>query len=667
LATSTEKTRIWEASAPHDLLVALQASLLLSSEEFDKASAAASDTAMDGAAFGRWLVSSGVLTTYQLEAICTRNFAELRIGNYEILDRLGAGGMGTVFKARHRRMKRVVALKVLLRELARDEHFVQRFQREVETIARLSHPNIVMAFDADEAEVGHFLVMEFVDGRDLGSLVQRRGPLSVRQAIDCVLQGALGLDYAHKRGIIHRDVKPDNLLLDMGGVVKVADLGLARVYNPAGPSETSPSSVITQVGGILGTVNYMAPEQAIDSTTIDHLADVYSLGATLYYLLTGRPPYTGRTAMATLMKHRDDPIPSLTAARSDAAPALDATFRRMVAKVTSERLKSMADVVAELEGIKAGLADRPGESLADLLQRDRTEPPRSDPALPPRPESEAVKLVATTEQTVELAQPATWRSETLRVVLVEPSRTQAGIIRSYLQSGGIQDVTVVGTGKEALDRVRNECPDAIISALHLPDVNGVELARQVRQLGKSGAPGFVLISSEAESHQADALSKTGRAILLRKPFTVDSLLEALKLVSSARPAPAARSRRAQMRVLMVDDSAAARLHCRRVLEGLGFAQFVDAADGAAAVAAVAREKFDLIVTDYNMPFLDGRGLIGYLKQDPVTARIPIIMVTTEQDPQKLDAVRRLGAAAVCDKTFRTEVVREIVDQLVELS
>src|SRR5262245_37542572 len=199
----------------------------------------AEPTAADGAAAARELVAAGKLTGYQADAGLGRRFGELRIGNYEVLDRLGAGGMGTVFKARHRRMKRVVALKVLARQMAESGTFAERFQREVETIARLSHTNIVMAFDADEAEVGPFLVMEFVDGRDLASEVDRAGPLPVADAVDRILQAARGLEYAHGRGIVHRDIKPGNILRDADGVVKVADLGLARLRTADGPSEST--------------------------------------------------------------------------------------------------------------------------------------------------------------------------------------------------------------------------------------------------------------------------------------------------------------------------------------------------------------------------------------------------------------------------------------------
>jgi two-component system chemotaxis response regulator CheY len=197
----------------------------------------------------------------------------------------------------------------------------------------------------------------------------------------------------------------------------------------------------------------------------------------------------------------------------------------------------------------------------------------------------------------------------------------------------------------------------------------VQLAQQIRGESKSAAPGFVLISSEAETSQVGSLSKCGQAVLLQKPFTPEKLFEALSLVSGQSGLESAseeKSGRGKLRVLIVDDSTPARLHIRSVLAGLGLSQFAEAADGAQAVAAVARGTFDLIVTDYNMPFIDGRGLIGYLKQNPATVSVPIIMVTTETDPAKLEAVRQLGVAAVCGKSFAAEVVRNIIDQILRV-
>jgi serine/threonine protein kinase len=659
-----EQTRVSEGFGIPELLNCLKESNLLSAEEMSRVVSAASQPGADLRSLARELVTAGILTLYQLEAVCKYKYTELRIGNYEVLDRLGAGGMGTVFKARHRRMKRIVALKVLSRDLAKDETLLRRFQREVETIACLSHPNIVMAHDADEYESGPFLVMEYVNGHDLASLVQKEGPLDVAAAIHCILQVARGLEYAHGQGIIHRDIKPANLLRDAAGLVKVTDLGLARFNNPEG------TGGITQAGRVLGTVDYMPPEQAFDPTSIDHRADIYSLGATLHFLLLGRPPYQGQTMMATLLKHRDAPIPSLTEARQEVPAALDAIFRRMVAKAPTDRYQTMTEVVQALETVQAGSGDTisvPLPGLGRSPAMSAAEPlPSSSQDFEMSPDAAQVPA----GQTTDLKQPSTLPGNLRKVVLVEPSRTQSAIIRKYLQAEGVQHIIAAVSGQEALQAVRTEHPDAIVSAMHLSDMTGVQLAQRIHEENKAAEPGFVLISSEGESSEAGTLSTYDKRVVLHKPFTPEQLVEALKLVSnlsqSGKPASGERTERGKLRVLIVDDSATARLHMRRVLEGLGLARFVEAADGAQAVAAAARETFDLIVTDYNMPFMDGRGLVGYLKQNPSTSSVPIVMVTTEQDPAKLEEVRQLGVAAVCDKSFPPEIVGKIIDQLVRV-
>jgi CheY-like chemotaxis protein/tRNA A-37 threonylcarbamoyl transferase component Bud32 len=669
-----ETTRLSEGFSREDLIRGLHESKLLSDEEIERACSAAADAAADGLALAHSLVSAGVLTEYQLEAVQARKFSDLRIGNYDILDRLGAGGMGTVFKARHRRMKRIVALKFLAESLSRDQTFVQRFQREVETIARLTHPNIVMAYDADECEAGHFLVMEFVNGQDLASRVQKHGRFSLGDAVDCTLQAARGLEYAHGQGIIHRDIKPANLLRDAQGIVKVTDLGLARFSSAAGGATAT--SGLTQAGGMLGTVDFMPPEQAVDSTTIDHRADIYSLGATLYFLLTGLVPYQGATMMATLLKHRDAPIPSLTEFRPDAPAALDAVFHRMLAKAPADRYQSMSEVVEALQDVQGGLTEFTLAPPAGALSPQGMSAPATPTAGREHMDATIVAPAATGVETVQRSLPLD-QGRPSCVLLVEPSRTQSGIIRSYLQTAGVDRVVSATSGRDALQGLRDHQPDVIVSALHLSDMTGPQLAQRVRE-ETSAAPGFVLISSEAESKEVGQLSQSGHAIVLHKPFKPQQLVEALGLasrrllslkspqeaaLSPAGAKPASTVGRAQRRVLIVDDSGVARAHEQSVLEGMGFTQFVEAADGAQAVAALARAPFDLIITDYNMPHMDGQGLVGYLKQNPSTAQVPIIMVTTETDPAKLAAVRRLGVTAICDKRFDPGALRQVLDPL----
>ncbi len=471
----------------------------------------------DGLTLAQALIGKGVLTPHQAAAIVERRFQWLRVGNYDILDRLGSGGMGTVYKASHRRMKRLVAVKLLPAELAAREAFVQRFQREVQTIARLSHPNIVMAFDADESELGPYLVMEYVNGRDLASDVQQGGPLAVADAVHCVIQAGRGLAYAHAQGIIHRDVKPANLLRDAGGLIKVADLGLARLTVR---EHHKASSSLTQAGGLLGTADFMAPEQALDSTSIDYHADIYSLGCTWCFLLTGRPPYAAGSLMGLLLKHREAPIPSLREARPEIPEEVDAVFRRMVAKKPEDRYATMDETVAALEAVEdrvRGLTVRPGQrgeaaippSEATVAHDSRDGmPTATDPA--PRVSLSDVKRVAD-----------------LTVVLVEPSRTQAAIIRKYLHQLGIDKIHPIGDGKLTLALAREKQADVILSTMHLADMTGLQLHAMLHANPACEAIGFVLMTSEADSLDTAALGDAPYTVLLPKPFDLRQLARAL--------------------------------------------------------------------------------------------------------------------------------------------
>ncbi|MFM9068218.1 MAG: serine/threonine-protein kinase [Planctomycetota bacterium] len=271
-----------------------------------------------------------------------------RLGNYRILRLLGRGGVGVVLKAEHVRMKRAVAVKVLRSRVMRSRRGLQRFQQEVRAAGRLTHPNIVTAYDADEVDGLHFLVMEFVDGSNLSRHVRKRGPLPVLEALDYMIQTASGLDYAHREGIIHRDIKPSNLLVDPHGTIKILDLGFASIQNPEGDGATA---AVTQRNQLLGTFDYMSPEQAEDPRSVDLRADIYSLGCTLYRLLTGELPYPGETTLHKILAHRDQPIPKISAHRPEVPPELDAFLERMLAKKREDRPQSMSEVGDELTRI----------------------------------------------------------------------------------------------------------------------------------------------------------------------------------------------------------------------------------------------------------------------------------------------------------------------------
>ncbi len=307
------------------------------------------------------LVNRRKLTLYQAGLIARGKSRGLVLGNYVVLEKVGQGGMGMVFKARHSRMERIVALKILPSSAMKSEQNVQRFYREVKTAGRLNHENIVVAHDAGEVEGVHFLVMEYVDGSDLSRIVKTTGALPVEQAVDCMLQAAKGLASAHDMGIIHRDIKPQNLLRDNHGIVKVLDMGLARLdheieVNSGADLETMAHEDLTKTGAVMGTVDYMAPEQADNSKGSDARSDIYSLGCTLFFVLTGRAMYGGETILEKLIAHRVNAIPSIQQFRSDVPNSLATVFQRMVAKRPEDRYQSMKDVIADLQTLGSGSA-----------------------------------------------------------------------------------------------------------------------------------------------------------------------------------------------------------------------------------------------------------------------------------------------------------------------
>ena len=317
----------------------------------------------DGEGFAQSLVAAGKLTSFQAQELLAGRGARLILGDYVIVAEIGAGGMGQVYKAKHRRMQRVVALKVMSSAAMKDAAAVKRFQREVIAAARLEHPNIVTAYDSGEAGSVKYLVMQFVDGGDLSDLVKKNGPLGVERAVGYVMQAARGLAFAHGAGVVHRDIKPANLLLDKKGVVKILDMGLARIEDSG--------DGLTATEQVMGTVDYMSPEQAADTKSADGRADIYSLGCTLWYLLSGKKLYDGDTMIARLMKHRDAPLPSLVKERDDVAWPLEQVFHKMIAKRPQDRYATMDDVIAALEphgdAFSAGSSSGMGSSIGSSI------------------------------------------------------------------------------------------------------------------------------------------------------------------------------------------------------------------------------------------------------------------------------------------------------------
>ncbi|HLX60031.1 MAG TPA: protein kinase [Planctomycetota bacterium] len=269
---------------------------------------------------------------------------------YRVINLLGEGGMGAVYLAEHIKMERRVALKVMRADLVSDASHVQRFQQEVRAASKLSHPNIVTAYDADEAGSGantvHFLVMEFVEGETLLDYVRRREQIPVAEACECVRQAALGLQHAFEQGMVHRDIKPANLIRSAKGEIKILDFGLARLALERGSTAPAP---LTNEGMVMGTVDYMAPEQAGDSHGVDIRADIYSLGCTLYQLLAGCVPFPDGAVAARLVQHATRAPQDVRKFRPDVPAGLGAALKKMLAKKPSDRFATPADVAAAME------------------------------------------------------------------------------------------------------------------------------------------------------------------------------------------------------------------------------------------------------------------------------------------------------------------------------
>lgn len=322
----------------------------------------------DARGLAKELMQRGWLTVFQVNQIFQGHGRDLVLGAYRILDVLGEGGVATVYRAWHTNRKQVVALKTVRKELLAHPEVVRQFQQETKTIASLSHPNIVQTLEADCINGTHFLAMEFIEGLDLNKLVRLSGPLPIAQACDYIRQTALGLQHAHERCLVHRDVKPANLFLvcpggqggddpkrtvQLGALIKILDWGLADMRLPAATGQQEAANTLMREETI-GTADYLAPEQAVDATKVDIRADIYSLGCSFYYLLTSQPPFAGGSLMQKLLRHREAEPPPIQGKRADLPPGLWPVLLKMLAKKPEERYRTPASVAAALSSFARG-------------------------------------------------------------------------------------------------------------------------------------------------------------------------------------------------------------------------------------------------------------------------------------------------------------------------
>lgn len=361
-----------------DFLSVVRKSGLLNEDQLAQATSAWTDRTLDlPEELPQALIDAGLLTAWQVKQLRKGKHKGFMLGKYKLLGLLGSGGMSSVYLAENPTIGRKVAIKVLPVSRVEQTSFLARFEREARVAFHLGHQNIARAFDKEQAGSIHFIVMEYVEGIDLYSKVKNEGPLDIRDAADYMRQAALGLHYAHEEGLVHRDIKPANLILDRKGAIKILDLGLA--LEDDGDDEASLTKAYDEK--VLGTADYLAPEQARDSHKADRRSDIYSLGCTLYYILVGHAPFAQGKLAERIQAHLNKPPPNILEGRSDVPPALAELYFRMLAKSPEARPQTAQEVADTLDAWLKGGAG------AMAVSATRTAPPRRGP---PRRESNSM-------------------------------------------------------------------------------------------------------------------------------------------------------------------------------------------------------------------------------------------------------------------------------------
>jgi serine/threonine-protein kinase len=404
-------------------------------------------------------IGSGLISRWQMDQIMDGKYRGFRLGKYTLRDHLGTGGMSSVYLSEHPIMRRPVAIKVLPKKNVAKSSYLERFELEARAVAALDHPNIVRAYDIDNENDTHYLVMEYVEGLDFQRMVEQRGPLQFERAADYIAQAATGLQHAHDAGVVHRDIKPANCLVDKTGTVKVLDMGLAKFCQ----DETSLSAV--HKDSVVGTADYLAPEQAINSSTVDHRADIYGLGGTLYFLLTGHPPFPEGSLTERLMKHQKEEPASIYKDRPDAPATLVDICRRMMRKNPRERIQTGAAVAYELrhwlEGRTGGRESPGGPGRLNVLRPPIASPPmgRVQQLMTPRPKV-ALPPHPATGDTISASGSDTARIRSAEEIALAPLDEEVGAGKESTISGSLpksgSDAGLVNLDASVLSQIENE-------------------------------------------------------------------------------------------------------------------------------------------------------------------------------------------------------------------
>jgi response regulator RpfG family c-di-GMP phosphodiesterase len=492
------------ARAFFDRLLELQLLSANAAEQFLEHSAGYLGEYTSAEMLGAALVQASLLTNYQLDRALAGTTHGLILGNHRVLDRLGAGAMGVVFLAEHMLMKRRVAVKVLPVDEDCPVALLERFSSEMCVLAGLHHANIVLAFDAGQLEAAGprmptllYLVMELVSGGDLGQYVEENGPVDIEQACDWIRQAACGLQEAHDHHLIHRDVKPSNLLLSEQGQVKVVDFGLVRQF----------SSRLTDPRALLGTLEFMPPEQSCDASTVDGRADIYGLGATLFGLLTGEPPYPPARSLAEALRVLQTQKPRrLRALRPDVPQELDDLVDRMLDRDPQRRPALPITVMNAL----LPFARLPGSRRPEILtRRDKAQEQQASDDVPGVPARAPAAASASSRVTK-------------RVLLVDDEVSIRSLARAVLQSCGCA-CDEADTAAKALAAVREKPYDLLLLDLNLPDMDGYEVCRRLRERPDQERLKIIIISGRGDHNQLAESLPRGADDYIPKPFGVRQL------------------------------------------------------------------------------------------------------------------------------------------------
>jgi CheY-like chemotaxis protein len=488
--------------------------------------------------------------------------------------------------------------------------------------------------------------------------------------------------------MVHRDIKPQNLMRNRQGDIKVADLGLVRLAEAESADDHNKQG-LTQQFTIAGTLEFMAPEQAENTSGVDNRADIYSLGCSLYYILAGKNVYTGKSVMDKLMAHMTHPIPSIRELRTDVSEKLDNVFMKMVAKTVDQRYQTMNEVIADLENIKMmeKVSNVAPTNIVITPQAAQTETDTGtaffETPIAKRPPSElegtlifnpgqktSIQNNLNNAATAFIERPSQSGAElsqidSAKVLLVEPSKLQGMMIGNQLKSLGIADVKFAVSGADAFEQFSKGGYKAIVCSQNLPDCSGIELAQKIKATPSGKGISFILITSNIDNEMESLAAKVDFKIL-RKPFTPEQLQSTLPVNAPSVSQPTTVFQPTTKTVLLVDDSSFARKRMLGILKTLGFDDVVEAVDGAKGLAMAQSRPFLFIVSDFHMPILDGKGFVESLSQDPKLKNIPVLLITSEPDSFLLDPIRNLKSCRILSKSAEASALKVEISKFIAL-